>query len=1424
MQLMYPNTVVTTVPNMPTMVSYPLQSKLQQTLMSPQSSYAAAAAPSGSASGLFDRFNSGMVQPPPGLSRPLNSGMVQPPPGLSRPLNSGMVQPPPGLSRPLNSGMVQPPPGLSRPLNSGMVQPPPGMSRPLNTVAEVEHMNVAPSTIVRNEQQQQPPLSFSGSVWRDPNMMRSADGTIRHVDSVQHQNLYASNVPQLPQVQLMSYGQFQPPPPPPHQQTATLPPPLTIQPSGIINPTGSFYNSGYPPNDPRHKLLNRENSANDVIDCGVLNQMSHGQQQQYVSPGKRSCGSDDNRGGPSRYGQQMDVDRTNTLQLPTGDSQEQREKLQAAAAVQQHFEESLKLAQQPKGTHWTSNLHTLPTNQETKVPPDLSNKRSLPLHTIENQKIKLSKMTPPTGPSSDHQAYGSNQTGGDLSYSLENLDVVCKNDEYNRQSVSGLFAENPENIHTDDELEDTPPQAHSSNTMSTSTSRTFQPADVKPTVPTYNTPATPPPVLTPADYPEIIRHSHHKLKKTWLQRHTLSEDQKESSIYMGPSTSTASVSQIDDIPPVLQCEKIGNKRDKSNNVSNSQSSSSARETMPENNEPIPSKKRRVPDSTSRIITRIDSDTGTTASEANDIATTANNIITAVDRKNRVTKNKKSNNPNKHSIMVKIPLGSQITDGEEVFFQSDPCLNPSLKDVENKCRECLLKIEEEEEELISDEEKVFTSQSEIDKIYCRFYQFRLVFKNNDGQLIDAGFPDPYKDIKVDDLNLWMPNSSCPPQMNIKVAKRVLQEAGQQFCNLVKEEKKTLTLSHINNDYPIVWKKAINGVRLMCDVCVTTIFNYHFACQKCGFDVCTDCAKDRLDNKLKFPNRVLVTNNHTLPLHQKDAYKWMICSDNKPHEITELMFTQMLAGDSLNIIFNNLHTVCTKWKILLECGCPGFPIPEYETNSDDSNNNPVKKSKMDSSTQNSNTAAASPELQIAGCSRASRRISIRSFSQRSSNNEELKHFIRTKNRQIIPNNQLPQRTMTLEESKQIYPNNPHTWLCDGRLLRLLDPYDSTNYSMFREQWLRGQPVLVSGVNKKLKKRLWTPKSFIRDFGELENDLVDCITGQIVENEKMKVFWEGFVDEKKRMKDSSGKTMLLKLKDWPGAADFSETMPKRFKNLMAALPLKDYTHREGKLNLANRLPDNFLKPDLGPKMYSAYGDAAASRHPKTRLLGTTNLHLDVSDAVNVMAFVSISKSESENNRLVEEAYKIIDQSGCDRESKRRARMHNEYPGAVWHIYHANDSDAIRDLLNKVSDERGRKLQANHDPIHDQSSYLDEKLRTRLYHEYGIRGYAVLQCLGDAILIPAGAPHQVRNLHNCIKVAQDFVSPENLAQCFQLTNEFRDLSSSHSNHEDKLQIKNIMYHAVKDSLSVLMHEEPPPERKPRGRPRLIKKEKENS
>jgi hypothetical protein len=43
---------------------------------------------------------------------------------------------------------------------------------------------------------------------------------------------------------------------------------------------------------------------------------------------------------------------------------------------------------------------------------------------------------------------------------------------------------------------------------------------------------------------------------------------------------------------------------------------------------------------------------------------------------------------------------------------------------------------------------------------------------------------------------------------------------------------------------------------------------------------------------------------------------------------------------------------------------------------------------------------------------------------------------------------------------------------------------------------------------------------------------------------------------------------------------------------------------------------------------------------------------------------------------------------------------------------------------------------------------------------------------------------MQSCIKVAMDFVSPENVLECVRLTNEFRLLPMDHRAREDKLEV----------------------------------------
>ncbi|KAM1140326.1 hypothetical protein EV2_041513 [Malus domestica] len=56
-----------------------------------------------------------------------------------------------------------------------------------------------------------------------------------------------------------------------------------------------------------------------------------------------------------------------------------------------------------------------------------------------------------------------------------------------------------------------------------------------------------------------------------------------------------------------------------------------------------------------------------------------------------------------------------------------------------------------------------------------------------------------------------------------------------------------------------------------------------------------------------------------------------------------------------------------------------------------------------------------------------------------------------------------------------------------------------------------------------------------------------------------------------------------------------------------------------------------------------------------------------------------------------------------------------------------------------------------------------------------------------------------SCIKVAVEFVSPENVGECLRLTEEFRTLPQDHIASEDKLQVKKMIVHAASQAVAIL-------------------------
>ena len=137
--------------------------------------------------------------------------------------------------------------------------------------------------------------------------------------------------------------------------------------------------------------------------------------------------------------------------------------------------------------------------------------------------------------------------------------------------------------------------------------------------------------------------------------------------------------------------------------------------------------------------------------------------------------------------------------------------------------------------------------------------------------------------------------------------------------------------------------------------------------------------------------------------------------------------------------------------------------------------------------------------------------------------------------------------------------------------------------------------------------------------------------------------------------------------------------------------------------------------------YNSLASSQELGSK--GSTRLHMDMADALNVMLYASKCKDGTEGY-------------------------------AVWDLFRAEDSDALRGFLRKKFGQpksggqgitgiggggSGGGVVIAHDPIHGQQFYLDVELRQALYDECGVMSYRVYQRPGDGVFIPAGCAHQV-------------------------------------------------------------------------------------
>ena len=119
------------------------------------------------------------------------------------------------------------------------------------------------------------------------------------------------------------------------------------------------------------------------------------------------------------------------------------------------------------------------------------------------------------------------------------------------------------------------------------------------------------------------------------------------------------------------------------------------------------------------------------------------------------------------------------------------------------------------------------------------------------------------------------------------------------------------------------------------------------------------------------------------------------------------------------------------------------------------------------------------------------------------------------------------------------------------------------------------------------------------------------------------------------------------------------------------------------------------------------ALASSPDDDRYGTTKLHIDMTDAINILVWSSAAPSDA---------------------------------AAIWDIVPYEALPALRKFILDKGLYSGEV-----DPIHAQVVFLSDELIRAFMAQHKVPIWRVLQRLGDAVFVPAGCAHQVR-LQCCI------------------------------------------------------------------------------
>ncbi|XP_057268618.1 lysine-specific demethylase hairless isoform X1 [Pezoporus wallicus] len=700
--------------------------------------------------------------------------------------------------------------------------------------------------------------------------------------------------------------------------------------------------------------------------------------------------------------------------------------------------------------------------------------------------------------------------------------------------------------------------------------------------------------------------------------------------------------------------------------------------------------------------------------------------------------------------------------------------------------------------------------------CRLLRFRRFALGADGELSPDGFCT-LEEAEGELLEAASPERGIGSTgSSLCLAKYLLRVLGDPFCEAVRRDRDvwagapegkrapgsgvTPGAGGLRAVFPIgvrAWRRGA-GAPQLCDSCQRGFFNSHWSCPRCGFQLCPECHR----------------NGRGADGHEGPAWP-PECIPGQAHPIAPLIPTQFIPTRVLTRLWKLLHRVRAQFGIDSHCPCgegaaeqspaepppgsrqelPGatVPTPPHSGGHTDTSR-PTKEETTEEGTrspgQRPPRGAVHPgtlcdllaSTAVKLClGQDGVRMAFAPVSPALPSDNHLTSILDSIIARVVERKiQQQQAGGEMSPPSASEPPSPpsppvsHCILAPSGLLWLQDPGHAAKYELFQEHWRQGEPVLVSGLQKWLEERLWGPESFSSCGMEQMLEVVNLrapATRLLVSSQE---FWGGFTASAASPELDQGSGDLLKLE-----SGFGDMEPCRATNLSASLPLPEYCGSSGHLNLGTYLQGHWAQRCLRPRVCAAYGVM-----PQDRTIGTKTLTVEVTDSISILVHAAAGQPAAQQAMLLQA-------EDVDAALKERLQDAGSRPGALWHIFRAEDASRIQGFLQKAREDQGQERAAMEE---QPGPYLDLSLRTRLRQECGVSCWTLLQCLGDAVLVPAGAPHQVQTLTSTISVEQRFLSPEHIVQ-------LRDHSMDPTRTTRQLcaQLDSMIFSAVREAVGVL-------------------------